>query len=213
MSKTVAYYSPKEEFLNIWSHAIAAGAAVIAGVFLLMKSLLFSPVYIVSMGVFAASMVCLFLVSSLYHAAENEERRARFRVFDHCAIFVFIAGTYTPFSLLVLKGSIGWWIFGISWCLAVIGIALKIWFTGQFKILSTSIYVFMGWIIIFVGKTLVESFSAEGFFWLAAGGVVYTLGAVVYLLKQVHYSHAIFHIFVVFGAACHFYSAYQYILV
>ena len=205
-------YSRREEAINIGSHLLAALLAGIGTLFLFLKALDFELVYLVSSTIFGLSMVVLFVASTIYHAASDPGRRASLRVFDHCAIFILIAGTYTPFALLVLQGAIGWWIFSISWGLAAIGILLKLKYTGRFKILSTSIYVFMGWIIVFAGKTLLENISSGGFFWLAAGGLFYTVGAVIYSFKKIQYTHAIFHVFVVAGSACHFISVYQHIL-
>lgn len=213
MSTELATYSKTEETLNIWSHFAGGLLSVIGTFFLVQKSLSYSAVYPISVFIFGISMVTLFSASTLYHSATNPEVRARLRVFDHCAIFVFIAGSYTPFALLVLKGEIGWWIFGASWGLAVVGVALKLFFTGRFKLLSTGVYVFMGWIILFAGNTLVEQFSEEGFFWLLAGGIVYTVGAILYSLKKLPYSHATFHVMVMAGSACHFYAVYSYVLV
>lgn len=205
-------YSAKEEAINVGSHLIAAILAVIATIALFIKSLGFDVIHQVSASIFGISMVALFVASTVYHSAKNLEHRARMRVFDHCAIFILIAGTYTPFSLLVLKGSVGWWIFGIAWGLAVFGIILKLKYTGRFKVLSTSIYVFMGWIMVFAGNTLIDNFSSGGLAWLAAGGLVYTLGAVIYSFKKIPFGHAIFHLFVVAGSACHFVSVYHFVL-
>lgn len=206
-------YSKNEEMLNIWSHLVGAVLALIGTIFLLIKSLEFALIYPISVMIFGLSMVTLFSASTLYHAATQPEIRAKLRIFDHCAIFVFIAGSYTPLALLVLQGQTGWWIFGISWGLAVMGIALKLFFTGRFKLLSTSIYLFMGWLIVFAGNTLIEKFSTEGFFWLLAGGIAYTVGAVLYSLKRLPFSHAIFHFMVIIGCGCHFHSVYHYVLV
>lgn len=206
-------YSRTEERVNIATHLVGAILAVVGTVFLLLKSLTYSPVYGTSVLIFGVSMVLLFSASTLYHSATNPGVRARLRVFDHCAIFVFIAGSYTPFALLVLKGTTGWWIFGISWGLAVAGVCLKLFFTGRFRLLSTGVYLFMGWIIVFVVNTLIDSFSAAGFNWLLAGGVAYTLGAVLYSLKTLPFSHAIFHVMVMIGCGCHFTSVYSHVLV
>lgn len=209
----LATYSKQEELLNIWSHFVGGVLAVVGTVMLLLKSLPFAPVYLVSVMIFGFSMVVLFSASTLYHRATTPDLRAKLRVFDHCAIFVFIAGSYTPLALLVLKGTEGWLIFSVSWGLAALGVTLKLFFTGRFKLLSTGVYVFMGWIIVFVGNTLLERFSTEGFLWLLAGGLAYTLGAILYSMKRLPYSHAIFHVMVMVGCACHFQSVYSYILI
>lgn len=212
MSAEAAQYSHCEEQINIWSHFLGLLLAGIGLVMLVLKSFALSPVALVSAIIFGCSMVLLFLASTLYHHATNPAIRAKLRVLDHCAIFVFIAGTYTPFALLILPGETGWWIFGISWALAFMGITLKLFFTGRFKLLSTGVYLFMGWLIVFVGKTLVANLSSEGFTLLAAGGVVYTVGAVLYSFKRLPYTHAAFHIMVMIGGGCHFYAIYQHVL-
>ncbi|MCC2605264.1 PAQR family membrane homeostasis protein TrhA [Planctobacterium marinum] len=205
-------YSRREELINIWSHFFGFLLAIIGLAMLLHKSVPLGVMELVSVAIFGSSMILLFLASTLYHRASTPRARAKLRVFDHCAIFVFIAGTYTPFALLGLTGVTGWWIFGISWGLAVVGIVLKLFFTGRFKLLSTGVYLFMGWLILFAGKTLFDNLSAPALFWLTAGGVVYTLGAVLYSFKSLPYTHAIFHIMVMLGGACHFYSVYEYVL-
>jgi len=125
---------------------------------------------------------------------------------------VLIAGTYTPFALVTLNGQAGWWIFGISWGLALSGIILKVFFTGRFQLASTLMYVFMGWIIIFAIRPLIANLSGEGLFWLLAGGVAYTLGAVLYSIRKISFNHAIFHVFVLIGSACHFVSVFYFVL-
>lgn len=208
-----AGYSQLEERINIVTHLVGAILAVLATLLMVLKSASFAPVYVVSVVIFGVSMVILFSASTLYHSATQPDMRARLRVFDHCAIFVFIAGSYTPFALLVLEGAVGWWIFGVSWGLAAAGVILKIFFTGRFKLLSTGVYLFMGWIVIFVINTLLEKFTSAGFGWLLAGGVAYTVGAVLYSFKKLSYTHASFHVMVMVGCACHFQSVYSYILV
>jgi len=125
---------------------------------------------------------------------------------------VLIAGTYTPYTIVTLNGLTGWVIFGISWGLAISGIIIKLFFTGKYAFISTLMYVFMGWIIIFAIKPLSINLSSDGIFWLIAGGISYTLGAVIYNIKKIKFNHAIFHIFVLFGSGCHFLSIYLYVL-
>ena len=131
---------------------------------------------------------------------------------DHATIYVLIAGTYTPLTLITLNSTTGWVIFGASWGMAFTGIILKLFFTGKYNRLSTLMYVFMGWIVIFAIKPLVNNLSAEGLFWLFAGGVAYTFGAILYSIKRVKFNHAIFHMFVLLGSFCHFISVYYYVL-
>ncbi|MCK5467170.1 MAG: hemolysin III family protein, partial [Cyclobacteriaceae bacterium] len=147
-----------------------------------------------------------------YHSAKKPELRNRLRILDHASIYVLIAGTYTPFTLVTLNGPIGWTIFGISWGLALTGIILKLFFTGKYKKISTLLYVFMGWIIIFAIKPVINNLSFEGLLWLFAGGMSYTIGAILYSIKKIRFNHAIFHVFVLIGSACHFVSVFFYVL-
>ena len=207
------FYSRLEERINIISH-ILGGVLSIAMLALLAT---FSGIWgtawhIVSFSIFGASLIILFTASSVYHASKNPVVRRRLRVFDHAAIYVLIAGTYTPYMLVTLRGPLGWTLFGILWGIAIAGIILKLFFTGRFKILSTSIYVFMGWIIIIAIKPLIQNLPPEGIFWLAASGLSYTTGAVIYSIKKIKFNHAIFHVFVLLGAICSFISIFFYVL-
>ncbi|RLD41113.1 MAG: hemolysin D, partial [Bacteroidetes bacterium] len=133
-------------------------------------------------------------------------------IFDHAAIFLLIAGTYTPFALVTLHGPWGWTIFGIVWGLAVVGIILKLFYTGRYNLLSTIIYIVMGWIIVIAIKPLVEALPFDGLMWLLAGGLSYSIGAIFFLWDKMPYNHAIFHVFVVAGSACHFVAVFWYVL-
>ena len=168
--------------------------------------------YIVSAGIFGFSLIALYAASTLYHSARDPKSRSRLRVNDHATIYILIAGTYTPFTLITLNGWVGWTIFGVSWGMAISGVALKLFFTGRYNVLSTLMYVFMGWIIIFAIKPLINNLSSEGLFWLVAGGIAYTTGAVIYSIKKLSFNHAIFHLFVLLGSFCHFTAVYFYVL-
>ena len=210
---TTNHYSPLEEKTNIISHVIGLVLSVIALLLMLFRaSTSGSILHIISAGIFGASLIALYAASTFYHSAKDPKRRARLRVNDHATIYILIAGTYTPFTLITLHGWVGWTIFGVSWGMAASGVILKLFFTGRFNALSTLMYVFMGWIIIFAIKPLVNSLSSEGLFWLVAGGVAYTVGAVIYSIKKIHFNHAIFHLFVLLGSFCHFVSVYFYVL-
>jgi hemolysin III len=171
-----------------------------------------SLLHVLSFAVFGVSLVILYAASTLYHSTTNPARRVRFRILDHAAIYILIAGTYTPIMLIILSGSLGWLMFGISWGLAAIGIVLKLFFTGKYSHASTAMYVFMGWLIVFAIKPLINNFSADGLWWLLAGGLAYTVGAVIYSFKKIKFHHAIFHVFVLAGSACHFVTVYFYVL-
>ncbi len=213
MEKEVRYYEPKEEKLNVITHAIGLILSVLALVLLVVYSSLYGDVWqITSFSIFGTSLIVLYSASTLYHYSKNPKLRNRLNIFDHASIYVLIAGTYTPFALVVLHGTIGWIIFGISWGLALIGIVFKLFFTGRFDKLSTLAYVLMGWIIIFAIKPLIHNLPLNGLIWLAAGGIFYTIGAILYSMNKLKYNHAIFHIFVLLGSFCHFMSIFFYVL-
>jgi hemolysin III len=210
---TLTAYSPAEEWLNIRSHALGLVLSVIALVLLVLKTLPYDNIlYTLSFAVFGASLICLYLASTLYHSATTLEARTRLRIVDHATIFILIAGTYTPFCLITLSGPTGWTVFSVSWGLAAIGTVLKLFFTGRFELLSTLMYVFMGWIVIFVIKPMVAALPLEGLIWLVAGGISYTTGAVIYSIKRIPFNHATFHLFVLGGSFCHFVAVYHYVL-
>jgi len=207
------FYTPLEERINVLSHALGLVLSIFAFVLLVAYASRYgSLLHVLSFAVFGASLVILYAASTLYHSTTNPQRRVRFRILDHAAIYVLIAGTYTPIALVILSGSLGWLMFGIMWGLALAGIVLKLFFTGRFSRASTVMYVLMGWLSIVVIKPLINNFSAEGLWWLLAGGIAYTVGAIVYSFKKIKLNHAIFHVFVLLGSACHFVSVYFYVL-
>ncbi len=209
----VEHYCVIEEKINISSHALGFVLSVVAMVLLVRHAQMYGNIWhIVSFAIFGISLITLYAASTVYHSAKNPVFRNRLRVLDHAAIYILIAGTYTPFTLITLGGFTGWLIFSISWGMALVGIILKIFFTGRYDLLSTLMYVFMGWIIVFALDPLVDNLSADGLFWLVAGGLAYTLGAVLYSIKAIKFNHAIFHVFVLMGSACHFVAVYFYVL-
>lgn len=205
-------YTKKEEELNIITHAFGLFMSVIAFVFLILKATASGSILnILSLGSYGLSLIILYAASTFYHASKDPKVRHRLNVFDHAAIYVLIAGTYTPFALIVLQGWIGWAIFGASWGLALIGVILKLFYTGKYNKISTVAYVLMGWLIIFAIKTLIHNLSFEGLMWLLGGAISYTIGAVFYSTISLKYNHAVFHVFVLIGSFCHFVSIYYYI--
>jgi hemolysin III len=208
------FYSQAEERLNIGSHIIGLMLSIVGLVMLLTRAATLGGVLqVFSAGVFGASLVALYGASTAYHRAVEPVARKRLRVVDHAIIYILIAGTYTPFTLITLTGPVGWTIFGITWLMAAVGITLKLFFTGRFHVLSTLMYVFMGWMIMFAVRPLVQNLATEGLFWLIAGGLFYTLGAVIYSIKKIPFNHAIFHLFVLGGSISHFISVYAYVLI
>jgi hemolysin III len=215
MSKkeSISHYSPVEEMLNVRSHAIGFVLSIIASMALIERAIsLGNALSLISFSIFGFSLLFLYGSSTVYHSAKNDVRRARLRIVDHASIYVLIAGTYTPFTLITLQGTTGWVIFGVSWMMALTGIVLKFFFTGKFRLLSTLMYVFMGWLIVFAIGPLVENLSSQGLSWLVAGGLAYTLGAVIYSIKKIPLNHAIFHLFVLIGSSCHFVAVYLYVI-
>lgn len=211
--KKVTYYDPKEEKFNVISHAVGLVLSVIALIFLVVYSSIYgSAWHIVSFSIYGASLTVLYSASTFYHYVQNPKLRHRLNILDHSAIYVLIAGTYTPFTLVILKGWVGWTIFGVSWSLAIAGIILKLFFTGKYNKISTFAYVLMGWLIIFAIKPLVNSLPFEGLIWLLSGGIFYTAGAILYSSKNLKYNHAIFHIFVLLGSFSHFIAIFFYVL-
>ncbi len=205
-------YHPTEERINVITHALGLFGSVIAFGVLFQKGLdSTSNIQLVSYCIYTITMSVLFLASTLYHSSKNLKKRKRLKIFDHAAIYLMIAGTYTPFCLVVLKGTIGWSLFIFVWVLAIIGVILKIFFTGRFGKISTLTYVAMGWVILLVYKPLKENLAEGGLFWLIAGGAAFTLGAILYLLPQLKFNHAIFHTFGLIGSACHFICVYYYV--
>lgn len=212
MSETY-YYSSLEEKINISSHALGFILSIVAIVLLITKASIYGTVWhIVSFSVFGFSLLVLYAASTIYHSTIEPVARDRLRIFDHASIYILIAGTYTPFALITLSGSTGWIIFGVTWGMALSGIVLKLFFTGKYDLVSTLMYVFMGWIILFALEPLVENISSEGLYWLVAGGVAYTVGAALYAIEKLKFNHAIFHVFVLMGSFCHFVSVYFYVL-
>jgi len=153
----------------------------------------------------------LFAASTLYHHASDPLRRTRLRIFDHAAIYVLIAGTYTPFCLVTLPEKTGLIVFAVVWIFALVGIGIKLFFTGRFSVLSTLMYLFMGWMVIFIIKPLVDNLDIQGLYWLFSGGLAYTIGAILYSIKNVPFNHACFHILVLIGSFCHYMGIYLYV--
>ena len=208
----IQFYSPTEEKLNIWSHAFGIFLSIIALVLLIIKAVQQDNIWMmISFPIFGVSLILLYLASTLYHASQEPQKRFKLKVFDHAAIYILIAGSYTPFTLVSLNGETGWLIFSMVWVMAFTGIILKLFFTGKFKIVSTAMYVLMGWLIVFYFQDLTASLHEKGVFYLILGGVLYTIGAILYSIKKIKFNHAIFHFFVLAGSFCHFLSIYLYV--
>lgn len=213
MEKNGSVYDSKEETLNVITHGIGFILSIAALVILIVSASKYGTArHITSFAIFGGSLIVLYAASTLYHYAKNPELRLKLNILDHSAIYVLIAGTYTPFTLIVLKGWVGWTIFGISWGLAIAGILFKVFYFGKYDKISTIAYVLMGWVIIFAIKPLIESFPTAGLIWLLAGGISYSIGAFFFSYKGIRFNHAIFHVFVLLGSFCHFMSIFLYVL-
>ncbi|MDF2501688.1 MAG: channel protein hemolysin family [Anaerosporomusa subterranea] len=202
-----------EEKLNAITHGAGAILALAGLIILTVAACLHGSVWhIVSFSVYGASLFLLYLASTLYHSFSNEKLKHIFKIIDHSAIYLLIAGTYTPFTLILLHGKLGWIIFSVIWGLAGLGILLKIFFVKRFKILSTLCYLFMGWLLLIVIRPIIATLPIAGFGWLLAGGIFYTAGSVFYLWRRLPYHHAIWHLFVLAGSFSHFISVLYYVL-
>ena len=202
-------YTRGEEMANSLTHGAGFLLSVAGLAVLVTFAALHCDAWSVSAcAVFGASLVLLYASSTLYHSIRTSRLKQALRVVDHVAIFFLIAGTYTPFMLVNLRGPWGWSLFGIVWALAVAGTALKLFFTGRFRVLSTLIYLFMGWIVIVAIKPLVGALPRLGLIMLFAGGIAYSLGTVFYLWKRLPYHHAVWHLFVLGGSICHFFAVF-----
>jgi len=215
MTKSVASKKRKqsvgEEIANSVSHGAAFLAAVAVTPVLVVSAVQRdSAAGIVGKSIFAFTMLLLYITSTLYHALARNKARQILQILDHSAIFLLIAGTYTPFTLGVLRGAWGWTLFGLVWGIAVVGVALKSIGGVRHQWLSTILYLAMGWLIIIAVKPLWLNMPSQGLFWLLAGGLAYTAGVGFYAAKRIRYAHFVWHLFVIAGTACHFIAVLKY---
>jgi len=202
-----------EEVMNAVTHGIGTLLAVAGLVLLTVFAYLYGTIWhVVSFSIYGTTLVLLYLASTLYHSFTNERLKYIFKILDHSAIYLLIAGTYTPFTLVPLHGVLGWTVFGLVWGLAILGIALKVFFVGRFKVISTLCYILMGWFIIIAIEPLIATVATLGIMWLIIGGLFYTLGSVFYLWNKLPYNHAIWHLFVLAGSISHFIAVFFYVL-
>lgn len=206
-------FTKKEDIAHAITHGIGAllsiAAIVLLIVFAAQKG---GSTLIVSVTIFGGTMLFMYSASTIMHSLPQNKWKNIFLIIDHAAIYLFIAGTYTPFVLIVLQGALGWTLFGIVWGLAVTGIILKLFFTERFVILSTLAYIFMGWIIVIAWKPLTEVLHQNGIILLVMGGIVYTIGSIFFLVKRIPYHHVIWHLFVVGGSVLHFFAVLFYVI-
>jgi hemolysin III len=197
---------------NAITHGIGAILAVAGAVYLIAASLHGTAWLIVSCSVFSATLVLVYLCSTLYHSLVRTGARHVFQVLDHSAIYLLIAGTYTPFTLVSLRGPVGWALFGIVWTLAVAGVIFKSLAVGRFAVASALVYLFQGWFIVVAARPLLHAIGWHGIAWLAAGGLAYTFGIVFFALDRLRYFHAAWHVFVLAGSVAHYFAILFYVV-
>lgn len=206
--------SRTEEIANAVTHGVGAGLfAAGAAVLVTLAALRGDARHVVACGIYAITLVLFYSVSTLYHALRGPRVKRAFRILDHAAIYLLIAGSYTPFLLVSLRGVWGWSLFGLVWGLAVVGIVFKSRWTGRLPILSTALYVVMGWCIVVAWKPLIAALPPGGIAWLVAGGLVYSSGIVFYALgRKFRWAHPVWHVFVLVASACHFVAVLLYVV-
>ncbi len=206
-------YSKREEIANAITHGIGAVLSIAALVLLIVFASLYGTAWhVVSFTIFGSTMLILYLSSTLVHSAPAGKWKDLFEIFDHTSIYLFIAGTYTPFTLTIVKGPLGWTLFGIVWGIALLGTVFKAFFTKRFVYLSTVFYIAMGWIIIIAWKPLIAGLSTGGIALLLAGGLAYTLGTIFYVWRGFPFHHMVWHLFVLAGSILHFFAVLLYVL-
>jgi hemolysin III len=205
MDKHTATPMHREELLNAFTHGVGALGFAVAGAVLITLAALWGDGWQLGTAiVFVVTLSLLYIASTLYHAARHERLKAKLKVLDHCAIFLLIAGTYTPFALLGMRDNWGWTMFALIWTLAVLGVVFKLFYTGRFPRLSTLMYVAMGWLVVIAFEPMRQELSTSTIAWLISGGIAYTVGTLFYHRDSLPYAHAIWHLFVIAGSALHF---------
>ena len=203
----------RNEIASALTHGLGAVAALAGGAVLITLAAIYGDGWQLGASiVFGVTLLLLYTASTLYHAIQHPVAKGRLKVFDHCAIYLLIAGTYTPFTLVGLRGPVGWWLFGAIWTLALAGVVFKLFYTGRFRRLSTFIYIAMGWLVVVAAKPMFHALDAATLAWLLAGGIAYTAGTAFYLRPHARWSHAIWHLFVIVGSLCHYVAVMRHLL-
>ena len=206
-------YSPGEEIFNSIASCVGAGLAIAATVLLILRAVFYSPselkaFYVTGVSVFGGTLILMYLISTLYHALAPIGAKKIFAILDHCSVYIFVAGTYTPFCLGAFHGTQGWVLFGIIWALATIGVILYAVYGSHMRIASAVTYFFMGWMIIVAIKPVSAALPSLSLLFLVLGGVVYTLGIFFYAMKSMKWFHSIWHLFVIAGSILHFFAVF-----
>lgn len=205
--RNVNKFTRGEEIANAILHGIGLGLAIAALIVLVVLASMYgSALYIVSFSIYGTTLIILYLSSTLLHSFPEGKAKNIFEIMDHSAIYLLIAGTYTPLALIAWGGALGWVYFGVVWSLALLGVIFKIIFVKRFVILSTLLYIAMGWLIVFALSPLRHTLTTESLIFLVMGGVVYTVGTIFYVWHKIKFHHAIWHLFVLGGSVCHFFT-------
>ncbi|MDR1124272.1 MAG: hemolysin III family protein [Elusimicrobiota bacterium] len=204
---TAAPYTPREELMSGLAHWVGTIIVCIgAGCLITLAALSAEPYKITAVSIYSFAMIILYCASTLYHVSRGKRAKSRLKVFDHSSIYLLIAGTYTPFLLINMRGVTGWAMFCVVWAMAVLGIAAKIFFMGRGKKLSVAVYIIMGWLVVFAIKPFINTVNLTGLVFLLAGGLFYSGGVYFYVRKDKEFYHGIWHIFVLLGTVSHFFA-------
>ncbi|MBE8168469.1 MAG: hemolysin III family protein [Shewanella sp.] len=205
-------YTFTEELMNSISHGLGVVLSIIGLIALIFNAMNADNLLkLISFSVYGSSLIVLFSASTVYHSITTPKLKATFKLVDHCAIYLLIAGTYTPLMLVTLQGSLGYTMLGVIWGLAILGVGFKMVFGTRYKVISLTTYLTMGFISVLISQKLYEALSFEGLFLLLLGGAIYTTGVYFYVKKSIPFNHAIWHLFVLSAAACHFALIYYYV--
>lgn len=206
-------FSKGEEIANSITHGIGALLSIVALVLLIRVSTIYGDIWhLVSFTIFGVTMLLLYLSSTIVHSLPEGKVKDIFQILDHSAIYFFIAGTYTPYLFIIVKGWQGWSLFGIVWGIAILGTVFKCFFAKKYLFTSTFLYIVMGWLLVLVWNPIIEGLAKGGILLLVLGGIIYTIGTIFYIWRGFKYHHAIWHLFVMAGSACHFFGIILYLL-
>lgn len=212
-AKKPLYYSRAEELANSLSHGLGAILSIVALTLMVVMSVALDDGWrLASSIVFGTSLIVLFLASTLYHSVPGDKAKVVLRLVDHCAIYLLIAGTYTPFLLINLRGAWGWSMFAVIWSLALFGVFFKLFFRHRFPRISLFTYILMGWLVVVAMFEMIAKVPTGGLWLLLSGGLVYTAGVFFYKCDKIPFNHAIWHLFVLGGSTCHFFAVYLYVM-
>lgn len=197
----------QQELANMYTHLAGVILSLIATVYLVYRAMSGGDVFqIISVWIYGVSLVIMYLASTIYHAVKQQSLKQVFQLIDHSAIYLLIAGTYTPFTLVWMREGGGLWIFWIVWSMAILGISYKLLFINKYPFVSLIFYLIMGWLIVVRYDLLLKEVPPTALYWIAAGGICYSLGVAFYIWKKLPYHHAIWHVFVLGGSLCHFFA-------